>query len=201
VITRLGVAVVVSCSVLASTVGSGAVSASQSCGPGTKSTPHAELPRPLRTVDGPGLVGHGTLWTIVLREPAYGSTSKRWVLGKQAWFRLEEGPVTVTGRRVDGGEGTFHFDMPPVESYQLWMNADIGPGFIPSSLEFSSGGCWKVVARLGRSRVVLNFHIDGSNATICRQLASDLLSARATSGGWAQTQVAAIVADLESRRC
>jgi len=91
--------------------------------------------------------------------------------------------------------------MPPVESYPLGINADIGPGFIPSSFEFSSGGCWKVTARLGRSRVVLFFDIDDSKEAICTQLASDLRSASARSDEWSRTQVATITADQRARRC
>lgn len=200
-ITRIGFAVLSVCWLLAVVGSSDAASARPTCGPGTKPTPHGELRKPLQTVSVPSLIGDRTLWTVPLREPEYGSRSKSWVLGKQAWFRLEEGPVRVTGRRVDGGSGTFNFDMPPVESYPLGLNADIGPGFIPSSLEFSSGGCWKVTARLGRSRVVLFLDIDGSKQAICAQLASQLRTAQARSEQWAQEQVASITADQQDRRC
>ena len=200
-IARIGLAVLVVCSLLVAVGSSEAASATQACGPGTKPTPRAELQKPLQIVSASRLIGERTLWTIDLRKPEYGSSRKSWVLGKQAWFRLEEGPVTVTGRRADGGSGTFHFEMPPVESYPLGLNADIGPGFIPSSLEFSSGGCWKVTARLGRSRVVLFFDIDGSKQAICAQLASQLRTAHARSEQWAQEQVASITADQQDRRC
>jgi hypothetical protein len=199
VISRIG-CVVVFCSLVV-VGGADVAAAAPSCGPGTKMTPRAELRSPLRIVDREGLIGDRTLWTVPLRAPEYGSSRKSWVLGKQAWFRLEEGPVTVTGRRVDGGSGTFHFDMPPVESYPLGLNASIGPGFIPSSLEFSSGGCWKVTARLGRSRVVLFFDIDGSKQMICAHLASSLRAAQARSEQWAHEQVDAITADQQDRRC
>ncbi len=107
----------------------------------------------------------------------------------------------MTGRRVDGGSGTFHADIPPVESYPLGLNANIGPGFIPSNLEFSTGGCWKVTAQLGRSRVVLGFDIDDSKDAICAQLASDLRTARANSDQWSQAQVGTITADQRARKC
>jgi hypothetical protein len=204
VISRIGVAVLVSLALSAGFAEPDAVaqhaSARPKCGEGTKPTPHAELGRALQIVDGP-LIGEGTLWTIPLRTPEYAPGTGNWVVGKQAWFRLEEGPLTATARRVDGGTGTFHFDVPPVESYPLALNASIGPGFIPSSLEFSTGGCWKVTARLGRSRVVLVFDIDDSKAAICKQLASDLLTARANSDRWSQTQVGVITADQQTRAC
>jgi hypothetical protein len=205
VITRVGAAVLVSLALSASVGASDAIAKDESsasrCGAGTKLTPHAELRGPLQIVDGPGLIGNGTLWTIPLRPPEYGPGAGNWVLGKQAWFRLEEGPLTVTGRRVDGGSGTFHAAIPPVESYPLALNAGIGPGFIPSSLEFSTGGCWKVTARLGQSRVVLVFDIDDSKTAICAQLASDLRVARASSDQWSQTQVGTITTDQQTRRC
>jgi hypothetical protein len=88
-----------------------------------------------------------------------------------------------------------------VESYPLALNAGIGPGFIPSSFEFSTGGCWKVTARLGRSRVVLFFDIDDSKGAICAQLASQLATVRARSEEWARAQVGTIAADQQARRC
>jgi hypothetical protein len=201
VISRLGLAVLVSCSLLATVGATDAAAPAQSCGPGTKLTARADLRDGLRIVDVPGLIGDRTLWTIPPRTPGYESGTKSWGSRKQAWFRLEEGPLTVTGRRVDGGSGVFHFDMPPVESYPLWLNAGIGPGFIPSSFEFSTGGCWKVTARLGRSRVVLFVDIDDSKAAICAQLASDLRSAQATFEPWAKDRVETITADQQARRC
>jgi hypothetical protein len=216
VITRIGLVVVVTCSMLAgispsaasakdgSTKDGSAKDASfgtVACGPGTKLTAHDDLRKELQIVRGPGLIGNRTLWTIPLRAPEYGSSTRSWELATQAWFRLEDGPVTVTGKRVDGGAGTFRFDMPPVESYPLALNANIGPGFIPSSLEFSTGGCWKVTARLGRSRVVLFFDIDGSKRAICAQSASDLRDLTARTEQWARTQIDTITADRQERRC
>jgi hypothetical protein len=211
VITRIGLVVVVTCSLLAGISPSAASakdgstkdgsSGTVACGPGTKLTAHDDLRKALQIVSRPGLIGDRTLWTVPLRAPEYGSSTRSWVLGKQAWFRLEDGPVTVTGTRVDGGAGTFHFDMPPVESYPLALNANIGPGFIPSSLEFSTGGCWKVTARLGRSRVVLFFDIDGSTRAICAQLASDLRDLSARTEQWARTQIDTITADRQERHC
>ena len=77
-----------------------------------------------------------------------------------AWLLLSEAPLTIEGRRVDGGDGTFHADLPPMTSYPLDLNLHIGPGFIPSNLEFSSAGCWKVIATLGSSRVVLYVNLE-----------------------------------------
>ena len=69
------------------------------------------------------------------------------------------GQLIIDARPVDGGSGTFRADVPPMEAYPLDMNLHIGPAFIPSSLEFSTSGCWKVTATLGRSKVVLHVNM------------------------------------------
>jgi hypothetical protein len=42
-----------------------------------------------------------------------------------------------------------------MEYYPRWLNAGLGPGFIPTALEFSTRGCWKVTARFRDSKVVV----------------------------------------------
>jgi hypothetical protein len=124
-------------------------------------TPRRDLPAELQPY-GATLrpLGSGALWTVRPGNPVRLPGSRAWVLRKQPWFRLEEGPLTITGRRVDGSAGTFRADLPAVESYPLDQNLHIGPGFIPSSLEFSRPGCWRVTARLGASRVVLHVPVE-----------------------------------------
>ena len=156
------------------TVSAAAATRSGSCPQAAKPTPRRDLPRALQVVDASGLIGDCTPWTTPRDRPDYVPGDGGWQWSKQPWFRLENGPVAVSGRRAHGGTGTFHFEMPPVASYPLDLNASIGPGFIPSLLEFSTGGCWKVTGRLGRSRVVLFVDIDDSKAVICAQLADDL---------------------------
>ena len=131
-------------------------------------TPRRDLPAELQPY-GAKLrpFGSGVLWTVQPRNPVRFTESGTWVLRKQPWFRLEEGPLTITGRRVDGAGGTFRADLPPVESYPLDLNLHIGPGFIPSSLEFSSPGCWRVTARLGDSKVVLHVPVEAAPRRRC----------------------------------
>jgi hypothetical protein len=52
-------------------------------------------------------------------------------------------------------------DLPPMASYPLDTNPHLGPGFIPSSFDFPSDGCWQLTARLGTSKVVLRLRIPG----------------------------------------
>jgi len=75
-----------------------------------------------------------------------------WTSVKHPWFRLADGQLAIEGVRVDGGSGTFRADIPAMESYPIWLNQ---AGFIPTGLEFSTGGCWKVTARFRDSKVVL----------------------------------------------
>ena len=115
--------------------------------------------------------------------------------------QAQPGQLTVTARRVDGGTGTFNADIPPVEAYPLGLNASIGPGFIPSNLEFSTGGCWKVTARLADSRLVLYVDIDDSKEAICAQLAADLRTAHTQADLLGQERVGTITTDQQARHC
>jgi hypothetical protein len=126
-------------------------------------TPPTSLPPELQGIGADHeVIGAGTLWTVAPRDPAQGDEPGTWTLGKQPWFRLEEGELTIKGRRIDGGSGTVRVHLPAVESYPLDMNLHIGPGFIPSSFDFPGDGCWQLTARLGTSKVVLRLRIPGS---------------------------------------
>ena len=136
-----------------------------SCPANPQPTPRRDLPPKLKPYSDTRLIGERALWTVAPRDPRYVADVGTWTLGKQPWFRLNTRQLTIDGRRVDGRPGTFRADVPPMEAYPLDMNLHIGPGFIPSSLEFSTGGCWKVTATLGRSKVVLHVNIDDSGDT------------------------------------
>jgi hypothetical protein len=170
------------------------------CKAGPKPTPKAKLPAGLRSVDSE-LIGTGVLWAAPIGEPRY-LPGGGWTRRKVAWFRLAEGPLEVTGRRVDGGAATFVADLPPVESYPLDLNLHIGKGFIPSHLDFSTGGCWKVTARLGTSSLVQYVDIDDSTRAICAQLAERLVAnARLADQRWSQQALETITADQRAHRC
>ena len=133
------------------------------------STPPGDLPTELRRLgDEHEVIGTGTLWTVEPRTPAPGDEPGTWTLGKQPWFRLEEGELTIKGRRIDGGSGAARVHLPPMESYPLDLNPHIGPGFIPSSFEFPGDGCWQLTARLGTSKVVLRVRFPDSVQLSCR---------------------------------
>jgi hypothetical protein len=145
-----------------------------------------------------GLIGRRALWTVVdLREPSYVAGQGGWAIIKQPWFRLKEGQLRISGRRIDGGAGTFRVDLPPMDAYPLNLDPT---GFIPSSFDFSAGGCWKVTARLGRSKVTLFFDIDDSTAAICADLAANLRGVQANDNA-DEREVATITDDQRAHDC
>ena len=172
-----------------------------SCRQGPQPTPRSALPASLKPSSDKHLIGKGSLWTVPIGVPEYQAGRGVWTRVKLPWFRLSPGQLTVTARRVDGGTGTFNADIPPVEAYPLGLNPSIGPGFIPSNLEFSTGGCWKVTARLADSQLVLYVDIDDSREAICAQLAADLGTAHAHADQLGPERVRTITSDQQSRHC
>jgi hypothetical protein len=166
------------------------------CESQTVVTPRHDLPAKVRAIRGTDrFVGAGMLWTPAAVNVSY-TTGGGWALPKQAWFRLEAGAPTITARRVGASGGTFIADLPPAESYPLWLNASIGPGFIPSNLQFSAPGCWRITATMGGSTVVLYAFADGSRRAICAELGARLQSGLTSDG-----ERAAITADQVAHRC
>jgi hypothetical protein len=67
-----------------------------------------------------------------------GSLSMKW-----GWYRYQvSGQVSVEGRRLDAPAPPLGADFPPPGSYG-------DTGFTPSTLIFSSAGCWEVTAKVG----------------------------------------------------
>jgi hypothetical protein len=154
-----------------------AAAASAGCAQRPPPRPAQRLPVAVRQwADTTGLVGGGDLWArpldkfplVYTPSPADPSTGT-WGT-KFPWFRLTAGSVHVTGRRLDG-PGAFTADLAPVASYAA-------PGFLPSNLSFSTGGCWRVTGRLGRSKVVLFKRVDGSPSAVCASLAREAVDIR-----------------------
>ena len=44
-------------------------------------------------------------------------------------------------------------------------------GFIPSTMSFSAGGCWRITATMGNARAVLYTYIDDSRRAVSASLA------------------------------
>jgi hypothetical protein len=170
------------------------------CKPNPKPTAKRDLPPELKPFSRYGLIGEGVLWTIAPRQPGYVAGRGIWAMRKQPWLRLDAGELAIGGRRINGRAGGLSVDLPPVDAYPLWLNASLGPGFIPSGFEFSTGGCWKVTARLANSKVVLYVNIDDSKDAICADLAAQLRQLQG-SGQPDGDQARIIASDQSTRHC
>ena len=155
--------------------------------------------------DGQPLVGNGSLWVLShapstaftpllsLPEiaPVYDVKSGAWYI-KFPWYRRRPGPLTIDGRRLDGSgqfrTAVFNGSYPPT-----------GP--LPTTLHFSSGGCWKLVGHQGGSQLVIYLSFSSSAPAICvqlhRQLSDIALVNNPANGAIAQATEAA----LRSRSC
>ena len=80
-------------------------------------TPRSRLPASLKGYSDQHLIGTGALWAVAFYEPRYVAGQGIWATAKQPWFRLAEGQLTIDGHRADGGSGTFHAEIPPMEAY------------------------------------------------------------------------------------
>jgi hypothetical protein len=58
------------------------------------------------------------------------------------WRRVVEGPLALSGRRLDG-------PAPPMRSFIHDPNKT--DGFLPTSVMFLTAGCWEVTGRVGQA--------------------------------------------------
>jgi hypothetical protein len=142
------------------------------------------------------VLGHGDLWVLerVVRQrpPGFDARSGTWALGKFPWFRVNVGTLTVRAHRVDG-PGTFHATLPPDGSYPR--------GFMPSSLGFSTGGCWKVTAKLHRTTITFFIAFSSSPSALCASLAQQLQELATFSSPGNQGMAQGLRAAADARRC
>ena len=163
----------------------GVTPARRSCGQAIRGVPARLVPREVRDdfAHGSAVVGERALWAIVLslkRAPVFEPEAGVWQVRKVVWYRGAAGALDVRGQRREG-EGEFVFDAHP-DSYPV-------PGFLPSHLNFSKGGCWHVSARLGDSQLSFDVRIPTGRRAICaslveqRQVTDDLYDAAYRSRG------------------
>ena len=165
-------------------------------------------PAPRRAVDAaPSLVGRalepdaqimgrGPLWifsdSVLRATPGFDVFTGAWRL-KFPWLRAKAGHLRVSARRLDGS-GTFSLNMSE-EAYPA-------TGFLPSSVGFSNGGCWKVTAKLRRTTIRFFMAFSSGPAAICNDLAGqveDVRAARSLPDN--QEYVAKLDAEVEQRDC
>ena len=106
---------------------------------------------PTKMLSGPLMHGNGKLWVglspdgIWLVKPLRNGSLPT----KFAWWREVAGPLTLEGHRLDK----------PRESFHSASARDYGEsGFIPSSANFSSAGCWEVTGKVNDT--ALTFVVD-----------------------------------------
>ncbi|MFA5884716.1 MAG: hypothetical protein WDA60_12755 [Acidimicrobiia bacterium] len=128
-----------------------------------------ELPLAVRGFDeGTGLIGDGALWTFpdaIRNTPIYSPLTGEWRL-KLPWFRAEAGTLHVAARPVEG-RARFRAEIPERGWYP-----DLG--FMPTTLAFADGGCWRVVAQLRRSKLVFFVSVPSGDGGICASLDEQL---------------------------
>jgi hypothetical protein len=154
---------------------------------------------------GQPVIGKGSLWVLShapstaftpllsLPEiaPVYDVSSGAWYL-KFPWFRRRPGPLTIAGRRVDG-PGQFRAEV---------HNASYPPtGTLPTTLHFSTGGCWKLVGRQGGSQLVIYLSFSSSVQATCVQLHRQLSDIELINNTATMAIAQATQAALRSRAC
>lgn len=112
--------------------------------PNQKGPPDAVLSKAALPVD-PAFYGNDALWTslwpdgaVVFKKGGVGSILPDGSLRmKFLWLLATDGPLTVTGRRLDGEARALTAEIPA---------GFLGKGFQPSYLIFPTVGCWEVTA-------------------------------------------------------
>jgi len=109
------------------------------------------------------IIGRDPLWVFeatVRLGAGYDVFTEEWG-AKFPWLRTKAGHLRVKGRRLDG-PGTFDVGMQ--------QSAYPRTGFLPSSLRFSNGGCWKVTAKLRNTTIRFYMAFSSSATAICEEL-------------------------------
>jgi hypothetical protein len=117
---------------------------------------HSRIPASVQTKAQVGetsewLYGNDKIWTylwpegtVTFRKNGPGFILRDGSLQmKFLWLLAVDGPLSVSGRRVDGTAAPLRTDFSPV----------VGQGFQPSYLIFPTEGCWEVTARANGSEM------------------------------------------------
>ena len=99
---------------------------------------------------GDGTFGNDSLYTIPGSRITFRPGGAGWVLAdgslsmKHMWWRLRNGPLTITGNRLDGSAPPLRANIP--DGYG-------DSGFQATSLIFPTPGCWEVTGSVGDSSI------------------------------------------------
>jgi hypothetical protein len=89
-----------------------------------------------------GIWGHGAVRVPADHVQPDGSLGPM----KWAWYRYVPGKLTIEGRRLDA----------PAPPLRAWVPDGYGDiGFQATALTFPTGGCWKIIGRVGDARLTV----------------------------------------------
>ena len=116
-----------------------------------RNTPPAALVEKVGYNGGPAALmhGNGTIWTGLWRDGIVLVTPKQVLPDgslrmKFFWFLAADGPLTVTGKRLDANAAALRTDI---------AAGFTGAGFQPSHLIFPTEGCWEITATANGSEL------------------------------------------------
>ena len=144
------------------------------CASAPPPVPAAGLPDDVAAfAEGAPIVGEGALWLLVNRRAfttVFDVEADQWTLRKVVWFRRRVGVIAIIERRA--GTSQRVADELPADGYGE-------TGFLPSSLRFPRGGCWRVTARLRGSGVRFDVRVPSGLRAVCDDITKQVGELRA----------------------
>jgi hypothetical protein len=109
------------------------------------------------------IIGRGPIWVLdeaVRSTPGVDVVEGGWRT-KFPWFRTKAGHLRASGRLVNG-----------TEEFKISFHESSYPeiGFMPSTMQFFRGGCWKVTAQLRRTTIHFFMAFSSDLEALCRDL-------------------------------
>lgn len=126
---------------------------------------------------GTPVFGEGSLWLVINRPgpefvPGFDVETDQWMLRKVVWYPRDMGAIEIVEQRV-GSSRRVTMEL----TGDSYVN---GFTFRPTHLVFPRGGCWRVTATLGVSKVRFHVRVPTGREAICHDLARQVRDARET---------------------
>jgi hypothetical protein len=161
-------------------------------------TPNADLPDDVAAfAQGTPIVGDGDLWLLLNRpselDLAFDLELDQWELRKVVLYPRVPGPIEIVERRL----GSARRITTSLED-DSFAN---GFTFRVTSFGFPRGGCWRITASLGDSRVRFHVRVPRERQPICDDLAEQLDGLRAIPNEANVVQAQKVEAALDDKGC